>query len=55
LNDLAYDPEINRALARELYVEATVNVVDPNSRKANGKVKRGQMNVFNPTFNPREE
>ena len=40
-------PEFNRALARELYVESTVNVVNPNSRSP-AKIKPGQMNLFNP-------
>jgi hypothetical protein len=34
------DPETSRALARELYVEETVNVVSP-SKKSPGKVKPG--------------
>lgn len=43
------DPELNRALARELYVDSTVNVVNPSGRrKSNAKVKPGQMNLFNP-------
>ena len=36
-----YDPEINRAVARELYVNSTVNVVNPSSRKSPNKVKPG--------------
>jgi hypothetical protein len=40
-NDKAFDPEVNRALARELYVDSTVNVVNPSSRKSPGKVKPG--------------
>lgn len=46
--DITMDTEVNRALARELYVESTVNVVNPSSRKSAGKVKPGQMNLFNP-------
>jgi len=42
------DTEINRALARELYVDSTVNVVNPSNRRNGGKVKPGQMNLFNP-------
>lgn len=42
------DPEVNRAIARELYVNSTVNVVNPSSRKSPSKVKPGQMNLFNP-------
>ena len=34
-------PDINRALARELYVESTVNVVNPSSKNSPGKVKPG--------------
>jgi hypothetical protein len=50
LHDLAYDPEVNRALARELYIDATVNVVNPAGQKKGSpsKVKPGQMNLFNP-------
>jgi hypothetical protein len=40
--DYTVDAEINRALARELYVESTVNVVNPsNRRNTQGKVKPG--------------
>ena len=46
--DMTNDTEINRALARELYVESTVNVVNPSNRRNGGKVKPGQMNLFNP-------
>jgi len=46
--DYTIDTEINRALARELYVESTVNVVNPSNRRTSGKVKPGQMNLFNP-------
>lgn len=42
------DPEVSRALARELYIEETVNVVNPGKRGSPGKVKPGQMNLFNP-------
>ena len=35
------DPEVNRAIARELYVNSTVNVVNPSSRKSPSKVKPG--------------
>ena len=31
--DFHNDTEINRALARELYVESTVNVVNPSNRR----------------------
>jgi hypothetical protein len=31
--DYTIDSEINRALARELYVESTVNVVNPTNRR----------------------
>ena len=34
-------PPVNRAVARELYISKTVNVVGAN------KVKPGQMNLFN--------
>lgn len=46
--EYSMDPEINRAVARELYVNSTVNVVNPSSRKSPSKVKPGQMNLFNP-------
>ena len=46
--DTGLDPEVNRAVARELYVNSTVNVVNPSSRKSPSKVKPGQMNLFNP-------
>ena len=39
------DPEFRRTLARELYVDETVNVVN-SSKKS--QVKPGQMNLFNP-------
>lgn len=42
-----FDPEVNRAIARELYVDSTVNVVNPGSKSA-GKVVPGRMNLFNP-------
>jgi len=48
LNESVYDPDVNRALARELYVDSTVNVVNPSSRASPGKVRPGQMNLFNP-------
>ena len=47
LYDDRFDPEFNRALARELYVDSTVNVVNAK-RNSPGKVKPGQMNFFNP-------
>ena len=40
-------PELNRALARELYVESTVNVVSPG-KNSPSKIRPGQMNLFNP-------
>ena len=52
---MAFDPEVNRALARELYVESTVNEVNPRSKKSPGKIKPGQMNVFNPRTNPEKD
>lgn len=39
-----YDIEYNRAIARTLYVESTVNVV--NAKSSKGKVRPGQMNLF---------
>ena len=43
-------PEVNRALARELYVDSLVNVVNPSAKKGTGgKVIPGQMNLFNPS------
>lgn len=47
-NDDTFDPELNKAIARELYVEDTINVVNPTNRKSPNKVKPGQMNLFNP-------
>lgn len=41
-------PDVNRALARELYVESTVNVVNPSAKNSPSKIKPGQMNLFNP-------
>jgi len=35
------DPEVSRALARELYIEETVNVVNPGKKGSPGKVKPG--------------
>ena len=43
-------PEVNRALTRELYVDSLVNVVNPSAKKGGGgKVIPGQMNLFNPS------
>ena len=39
--ELAYDAEVNRAFAREMYVNSTVNVVNPSSKRSPGKVKPG--------------
>lgn len=44
--DGVFDPEVNRAIARELYVDSTVNVVNPRTK--GGGIKPGQMNLFNP-------
>ena len=41
---LRLSPDINRAIARELYVDQVVNVVNTGSPS----VKPGQMNLFNP-------
>lgn len=43
-------PDVSRAIARELYVDSTVNVVNPTGRKSKSpsKVKPGQMNLFHP-------
>ena len=43
-------PDVSRAIARELYVDSTVNVVNPTGRrsKSPSKVKPGQMNLFHP-------
>lgn len=45
------DPETSAAMARELYVDETVNVVSP-SMKSPGKVKPGQMNLFHDEDQP---
>ena len=42
-----FDAEYNRAVARTLYVESTVNVVNTRSKSSYAKVKPGQMNLFN--------
>jgi hypothetical protein len=42
------DPELNRALARELYIQENINVVNTKDKKSPSKVKPGQMNLFNP-------
>ena len=42
-----FDAEYNRAIARTLYVESTVNVVNTRSKSSYAKVKPGQMNLFN--------
>jgi hypothetical protein len=42
-----FSPDINRALAREMYIESTVNVVSPG-KNSPAKIKPGQMNLFNP-------
>jgi len=45
-------PDVSRAIARELYVDSTVNVVNPSGQrksKSPSKVKPGQMNLFHPT------
>lgn len=41
---LRLSPDINRAIARELYVDSVVNVVNEGSPT----IKAGQMNLFNP-------
>jgi hypothetical protein len=41
LNETVMEPEVQRALARELYIEETVNVVNPTSSGSPGKVKPG--------------
>jgi hypothetical protein len=38
------DPEISRIMARQIYVDETVNVVSPDRKK--GRVKPGQINLF---------
>ena len=46
-----FDREVNRAIARELYVDSQVNVVNPSGqtgRLPKNAVKPGQMNLFNP-------
>jgi len=43
-----FEPDLNRAIARELYVDSTVNVVNPTGKMNGAKVKPGQMNLFNP-------
>lgn len=43
-----FEPDLNRAIARELYVDSTVNVVNPTGKYNGAKVKPGQMNLFNP-------
>lgn len=47
LKSSTMDPELSKALAREIYVDSNINVVSP-SRNSPGKVKPGQMNLFNP-------
>ena len=47
-----FEPELNRAIARELYVDSTVNVVNPSGKMNGAKVKPGQMNLFNPRGQP---
>lgn len=42
------DPEVNRKLARQLYVESTVNDVVSYGKNSPNKVKPGQMNLFHP-------
>ena len=49
--DGPYDSELNRAVARSMYVDATVNVVNPTAttgKLRKDAVKAGQMNLFNP-------
>ena len=39
----------NRQIARQIYVDQSVNVVQPASKRAaKSQVKPGQMNLFNP-------
>lgn len=45
---LIESPSINKAIARELYIDKTVNVVTTGTNSPN-KVKPGQMNLFNPS------
>ena len=33
--------DINRAIAREMYVDSTVNVVNPSNKNSPGKIKPG--------------
>lgn len=36
-----HQSDINRAIAREMYVDSTVNVVNPTSKNSPGKIKPG--------------
>lgn len=36
-----FEPDLNRAIARELYVDSTVNVVNPTGKFNGSKVKPG--------------
>jgi hypothetical protein len=36
-----FEPELNRAIARELYVNSTVNVVNPTGKMKGSHVKPG--------------
>jgi hypothetical protein len=42
-NEVSYSPDINKQIAKELYIDSAVNVVKGKGKKA---VKPGQMNLF---------
>ena len=52
---MVYDQEVNRALAREMYIENTVNEVNPRAKGSPSKIKPGQMNLFKPVPDPNKE
>lgn len=43
----AFDDDVNKGLAREMYIDSQCNVVNPRDGSP-GRVKPGQMNVFQP-------
>ena len=46
-NQVSLSPEVNKAIAKELYIDSVINVVSPKKGDKSGVIP-GQMNLFNP-------
>ena len=46
-NQVSFSPEVNKAIAKELYIDSVINVVSPKKGDKSGVIP-GQMNLFNP-------